>query len=872
MKVTKIICCALILMSVSGLKAQDTDFDNINNQIENIPYVFEGQVVDIDVYAGDKEGNRLPQGVFTLTDGSKATGYISAKVQVCRIYKGGDVLKHGTVEIISTSSELVIYPYQDSVGNDALGYGFMKQEHGVKELLFRHGPGTKLVLFCTSAKYPGSSNRTFDNPSGLYPVKGNMIMYSSWVNDPEDAIAFGFGRQFFSEKEIKDFISQIQGLDLNAQNVCTDNGHGMIKPGNEIPAIDYQYRLDNYNSWLSFKQSFTPQVNSNKDINATALTLELANPSISGTSLTNKFFEFDIMIYASDNTTYFDNCLIRIQYSAGAFGSNVVANNNIVITRGPLYNNATYTNPNTDMIDQTGNTLGIPMGTDFNQSSWNRTAVTIFPEVLMHVKIEIQNCNQLTGFNFTDVSFTAGFNFYALTANADIVDVVNYDLTDYAGQINDLTCIPIIDSFTDNIPAGNGSIFTVTGNYFGTAMGADGTVIFMNADTGHIYPFATGPKKGGIQHYDVVSWSDDEIQIRLPGQIDSVPHISTGLDTDPVPGSGKFKVVNFTGNVKESPFDLTIPFAITPFIDLTPVYNKGLIQLAGINGSNGYTLHCNPTVEASLPGAKAIIRKALRDWSCVSGINWNLGSDMSLGATGDGVCIITLVPGNTGFLQATTREVGICSGPPRNYFLNSFDIEIGYPLISPQSWQVDSTGNILTDNQDFYHAIAHELGHGHILSHINDSLGDLMFWGAGAGPYPEAQRKRVWTSNGAMMGAIWMTTNAISPTCVNAHVLQFPSDCTGLSVSENDGGGITISSYPNPVADGFITVSFHLNYEARTRFVLYNELGQMLKATQELKTAGSIAELIYIGDLASGTYYIHVFINEVPYTVKLIKN
>lgn len=488
----------------------------------------------------------------------------------------------------------------------------------------------------------------------------------------------------------------------------------------------------------------------------------------------------------------------------------------------------------------------------------------------MHVKMKIQNCNLLSGINFTDVSFTPMFSFYAITATADIIDVYSYDLTNYYGQINDAACIPQITSFTDYIPAGNGSTLTITGNYFGENMGADGTVIFMNADTGHIYPFQTGPKKGGIQHYDVISWMDDEIQIRLPGQIDSVPHIVFGTDTKPTPGSGKFKVVNFTGSTQLSPYDLTIPFALTPFIDVTPTYTKGIIRLAGIDTSDGYVLHCNPDVETNLPGAKNIIRKALRDWSCVSGINWQLGSDMSLGTLGDGLCIVSIVPGNTGFLQATYKEIGICSGPPRNYFLNSFDIEIGNPLLSG-AWQVDSTGNLLSGNLDFYHAIAHELGHGHILNHANDSLGDLMFWAESAGPYPAAQRRRVWTSSGAMSGAIWVTSNATMPSCVNAHVLQYPSDCTGLSVTE-EGDNIVISSYPNPVSDGFVTISYNLTQSARIRYILYNDLGQMIKTTQELNAPGSITETIYVGDLASGTYYINILVNDVPHTVKLIKN
>jgi len=269
-------------------------------------------VLDNEIYAGDKEGNKLPPGTFTLSDGSKAIGYISAKVQICKIYKGGETLKHGTVEIISTSRELIIYPYQDEWGDEVLGHGFVKQSHARNEFLFNHAPGTKLVLFCTSRKYPGASGRHFDNEVGIYPVWGNSILYNSWANDPTDAVAFGFGKMFSSQQEITDLMGKIEGLDQQAVNVCIDNGKGFIEPENSIPVMEYQTRLDNHQAWLNFRQSFMPKKNMEKDINSTALVLELENPTLSGTSSSDKYLEFDIMISASNNSTYFDACLIRL--------------------------------------------------------------------------------------------------------------------------------------------------------------------------------------------------------------------------------------------------------------------------------------------------------------------------------------------------------------------------------------------------------------------------------------------------------------------------------------------------------------------------------------------------------------------------------
>lgn len=854
-------CAAIVLWLVGScyIHAQKSDFDKINETVKSIPFIFQGEVVNAEVYAGDRAGNKLPSGVFTLPDGSNAIGYFSTTIQICKIYKGGGKLKHGTIEVISTNRSLLVFPHKDSSGKEVIGYGLLGTDHET-EILFRAAPGTKVVMFCNDAKYKGDSKRTFENDFGVYPAGNTSIFY----NESSSPIAYGFDRPFLTQASIDSFISKIKGLDYNALNACND-GQGYLSPQpDNIPQIDYQTRLNNYQAWIDFKQSITPKKNTDKSINATALILELANPSISGTSASDKYLEFDVMISATDNVTFFDNCLIRLQYSASVFGSNVAANNNIVITRGPLYNIPTYTNPNTDVIDQTSNTLGIPMGADFNQVSWNRAAATIFPEVLMHVKMKIQNCNMLSGINFTDITFTSIFSFYAQTANANIVDTYSYDQTNYNGQINDAACVPQIFSFTDYVPAGTGATLTITGNYFGQNVGSASTVVFRNANAGNIYPPQSGPKLGGVQYYDVVSWTDDEIQIRLPGVMDSIP----ALTTPAVSGSGRFKVVNSIESTTETAFSLTIPYAIRQEIhNVFPVYEKKKVHLIDGNGAGGYTFHCTPVVSTSLPGAKDIIRKALRDWSCVSGINWRLGNDTNLTMAPDGVCLIDIVPGTGITLQYTDYDLAYCPSD-LSYFVRSFDIGIGMPV----SWQVDSTGNLLAGNEDFYHAIAHELGHCHQIRHINDSLGDLMFYGAPSGPLASGLRRRVWLSPGAMGGGLWVAANAIMTLpCATAHVLNFPGDCTGVSVAENE-SGMTINTYPNPVSDGSVMIKFDLAIAAETKFLLYSEHGQLVRVTQSLKTQGKVTEALYVGDLASGVYFIQVMVNDTPYTVKLIKN
>ncbi|MFA5575538.1 MAG: hypothetical protein WC994_10895 [Brumimicrobium sp.] len=176
--------------------------------------------------------------------------------------------------------------------------------------------------------------------------------------------------------------------------------------------------------------------------------------------------EFDIL--ASDvDGGYFDNLLIRLAYNTNAFGSNLVANGNITITKGSSFNSDTYINPNTNVIDENSGTLGIPFGTDFNAPSLNRTKLSMTPKIILHVKITVQQCNSPVNIEFSDISFTPMFSFYTTSSNDGLTDVYSYDSTDYGISITDELCKPIITSFTSSVATGIGDIITIKGKYFG---------------------------------------------------------------------------------------------------------------------------------------------------------------------------------------------------------------------------------------------------------------------------------------------------------------------------------------------------------------------------------------------------------------------
>lgn len=890
MKKTRLLFATVmgLLMYLMALNAQSfTIPSNLNQDISIIPMVFQGEVLSVDIYLGDLYGNRLPYGIDKLPDGSPAKTYSSAIINVCKSYKG--TLQNGTVEMVTQGNWRAYYA---STENNELELRYYKDPstgHGEIFSLSPQNIGNRFVFFANQSQFNRATGAQCTNTTQIELFKNDYFIYyndawftmmknhhtKGYVIDPtaKDGYAFGFGNQYKNEFEITSFLESLN-LSTSDENSCTSweeiiQSMPPYQFDGTADDIPYELRLENYNEWLQKAQEKISKMRV-RDVNASGLILEMVNPRLAGTP-SEYYLEFDIMISATDNVTWFDNCLMRLQYNAGAFGTNIAANNNITITRGPLYSSTTYTEPQFDVADITTNVVAIPFGTDFNAGAWNRTQVTIFPELLMTIRFTIQTCSQLSDIFFTDQSLTSNFSFYTVNANDDFFASVSYDNTSYNGTINDPMCEPMIFGFTDGVSAGTNDIITINGRYFGTSK-FDGNVMFKNAHRGNIYVPTTYNNSGGLDYYDIVSWQDDEIQLRLPGVIDSVTSLITDVHYAACPGSGKFKVKNYTQTYKETNSPITIPFAINQSINLTP-FQKRKISLTGPDvagsGNQGYVMHCTPDVELTYPGAKALIVKAMRDWSCVSGINFILGPDMAGLPGDDNTSLITLSTLPGGVVMRTDVNVEPCNTGIPNFYLRSFDIEIG-----SQNWNLDSLGDVLASEVDFYASMAHELGHGHMILHINDSLSDLMFWTDAAVFTPEISRKRVWTSSGSMAGSTWVMNNYILDvtTCLPLHVAYTPGDCTGIWVEEEGANEHYLSVWPNPTAEnGHISIGFNLDEDAQTQFFLYDVLGQLVRMTETEFTAGKVVYQLPVNDLAAGTYMIIVRINDKNYAARFIK-
>lgn len=141
---------------------------------------------------------------------------------------------------------------------------------------------------------------------------------------------------------------------------------------------------------LSFNLGFT-----------TSITFTFAHGQITGTS--PQYYEFDVMASAGASGTKLGDTQVYINYNTSGFGSNIVANGKVTVTKGALLKgdvlgSALYDIVN--VVDNTPSRLSITNGYNFDSSpTWANDLLTT-PDTLLHIKIEIANPSAGAGLSF----------------------------------------------------------------------------------------------------------------------------------------------------------------------------------------------------------------------------------------------------------------------------------------------------------------------------------------------------------------------------------------------------------------------------------------------------------------------------------------
>jgi hypothetical protein len=273
-----------------------------------------------------------------------------------------------------------------------------------------------IIFFCKDASYKGKSGFVFDNSFGIYPTfPGTPIINMNWVKNETYAGLNWAKKTFYSPYEFYAFLKEL-GLNTNSFDYCSEEEKRIEKlksdslnkiKNDSLNKIRYEQNVKNYNNrmkqWMiinhldttkTFDEWEKEQKNNNsqkksKIVNGIDLTLEIANSKLTGTDSLNKWLDFDVLV-SSNASVYFSNCLLRISYNPSAFGSYIVQNHNVLITKGTAFNTSNYYDPDSNAVDNTSSVMSVPFGDEYSLS-YNRTLLTSFNEQLLHFKMKITN-------------------------------------------------------------------------------------------------------------------------------------------------------------------------------------------------------------------------------------------------------------------------------------------------------------------------------------------------------------------------------------------------------------------------------------------------------------------------------------------------
>lgn len=807
----------LIIITTIYIKgfAQEIPLD-IVDRINTVDYIFEGEVLNSQTFQIANSHD-----IFT-----------SSHIKITKIFKGE--LECGTVELITAGGK-----YNGILSNTS---HTLQPERGDKGIFlckdnWRDNPPTNFW----------NANNT--QPLGPTYEDQSFISYSIENNN---IIAHDVLGSFDSLAQVYNLAQIITGFNYV---VCNEELNFIPKPNipnpdlteNFIPYTKAQY--DENRNWIEYQKE--NYIRKKKKTRAgDTVSYYIFNPIVTGTA--TKYFEFDIKI--SDNiwTKYLDICYLRIKYPTNIFGTNIVASNNISITRGNLIADTNcYANPIPNDFMSNAFTVDITE----KVYSQCKQQITAIPNGLIHVKMKMNNCIPNNPISFQDTVIFGGLSTYM--SEPLYADFPNdtfstaYDTFKVSPPVNIPNCVATITSFSpDTVRGGINDTLTIRGFQFGPVQGT-GNLFFTNADA------PTSNTYIPLEQSDIITWQDTLIKI-------IVPSIDTGASFDPI-GSCKFILNNNVGEKDTSDNRLTIFYSLFNYRNnnATKIPEVFLNQMNG-----GYRFYVDTLVYQN-DSAMWCIQKALYEWRCATGVNMYIEKDtfgLPKVATPDIINHIFL--DNTISGAARTRTIYYLN-PTNMKPLADIDISIAKSPVLP--FHYDTLGNIPAGKSDFYAIMLHEIGHAVLENHVNDTNA-IMY------PYqitqsgvavPFWKRKiNIMNDQSAYKGgrkavSYTLDADALSYGFTNMNVLPL---CQGYTYVNSLNLYSNIEIYPNPF-NNFISIKVPDN-EKLLSIKLLNNNGQVVYVASNF--TNGINKVNLPSQIPSGFYILVINTDKTTTTKKVI--
>lgn len=490
--------------------------------------------------------------------------------------------------------------------------------------------------------------------------------------------------------------------------------------------------------------------------------------------------------------------------------------------------------------DANSNTILIPaLETVYSQC---KAPILQTAQSIMHVKMKIQTCNipndiaLVDTVTFFDPSLIINYSAYA-EFPADTFQTYYQEL-----QHNKVDSVPACISFWPKKMAGGiGDTLTIKGNSFGINKGF---ILFPNANVG-------GTSDVTIEDDLISVWNDTLIKFAIPSAAHS--YVNGPIELGQPAGSGRFTVISDLGatilidtlevlfSVMNDKYDYR-PYVVAPWVSM----------------DKKFVFRCDTSVANYDNGRmKMTINKALNDWKCLTGIDWELGSDiafMDSTALKDTICTITFYdfPDSSNVLaQTSVYRSKASSSINSSYQIYETDIEIN----SDKLWFSDTiiTNPLPAGYNDLYAVILHELGHAHGLNHVID-LNAVMNYSVN----PSVRIIELSNDVSCDQGGNWMAnyTNDLSNPMLLNHLERMEFDsinpCSSilklieLVESEN----ISITVYPNPCSQ-YLNVNISNSDNMELTLSIYDLTGSLVYQKNNTQT-------VNVTNLSKGTYILRV--------------